>query len=181
MNRKTVTKQQFLFDFGSFDDDEAVEREEESELVEKAEHVPEVADEAGGVVSAKMSVSPSKQRRQLQRAVLYWMLTGRKPTAAAMDVVTRISRLRADVAAFWSVAERNPHEEGPRQLLRTERTAIVQCYVQRDDCWPDCAKAEEMLPLLRELRERLADQEARIRNGEPELRDDNTLFEEYAE
>lgn len=121
------------------------------------------------------------QQSLLQRAVLRWLEQQDSPTGAAANVVTRISRLRADVAAFWSSPIRNPNDEGPTQILNPVRTAIVQCHAEREECWPDCIRSQEILPKLKQLKAELAETEARIRKNEPELRDTNTLFEEYAE
>lgn len=122
-----------------------------------------------------------RRRLALRRAALRWLLVKERPTAAAVDVVTRISRLRADIAAFWSEPMRNPHDEGPTQILNPIRTAIIQCHVSRDECWPDCSRSAELAPQLRRFKAELRLVEAAIRQSEPELRDSNTLFEEYAE
>ncbi|NOY81349.1 MAG: hypothetical protein GXP31_10135 [Kiritimatiellaeota bacterium] len=120
-------------------------------------------------------------RRQLRRAVVRWFFADSPPAACAVDVVTRISRIRADVAAFWNRSVRNPHAHGPRQILEPTRTVIVECHLQRDECWPDCARALEILPKLREYKARLVEVENRIREREPHLRADGSLFEEMAE
>ncbi len=120
-------------------------------------------------------------RKALRRAVLRWILSEDKPTACAMDVVTRISRIRADVAAFWSAPTQNPRREGPRRIYQPRRSTIIQCYVERDECWPDCSRALDLLPELRKLKERLGKIEARLRENEPHLRADDGLFEELAE
>lgn len=118
----------------------------------------------------------------LRRAVLRWLeQQDAPPTGSAVNVVTRISRLKADVAAFWSQPIRNPGTDGPRQILTPARTAIVQCHAEREECWPDCIRSQEILPQLKDLKAQLAAVEAQIRREEPELRDANTLFEEYAE
>ena len=122
-----------------------------------------------------------RKRLALQRAVLAWLERTDPPTGCCMNVVTRVSRLRADTAAFWSQPVRNRHEEGPTQILSPVRTAIVQCHIEREECWPDCTKSRDILPRLRQLKEELAAVEEQIRDKEPELRDGNTLFEEYAE
>ncbi len=124
---------------------------------------------------------PRFRRNLLPRAVLRWLESTSPPTGAAVDVITRISRLRADVAAFWSTPVRNVHGEGPGQVLTVSRTVIVQCHTEREECWPDCIRSREILPQLRRLKEELAEVEGEIRREEPRLREDNTLFEEYAE
>lgn len=121
-------------------------------------------------------------RGQMRRAVIRWLFSGDSPpTACAPDVVTRVSRIRADVGAFWSQTVRNPHAHGPRQILQPTQTALVACHLQREECWPDCTKAQEILPRLREYKTRLLEVETRIRENEPHLRADGSLFEELAE
>jgi hypothetical protein len=116
----------------------------------------------------------------LRRAVVRWLLESEKPTGMAVGVITRIAKFRADVAAFWSRPVRNPQDEGPTQLLVPCRTAILQSFLTREECWPDCSRSGELVPRLRELKQRLHDLEAAIRRQEPELRDGGALFEEYA-
>lgn len=98
----------------------------------------------------------------------------------ATYVVTRIQRTRADIAAFWSEPVRNHACEGPDRILAPVRTAIIQCYAEREECWPDCTRSQEMLPKLKALKSELAEVEAVIRKEEPSLRDTNALFDEYA-
>jgi len=121
------------------------------------------------------------KRRLLQRAVLCWLEGKEAPTGVALEVITRISRLRADVAGFWSIPVKNTHKEGPPQILTPAKTMIIQCHAEREECWPDCIRSREILPQLRALKSDLAEAEKQIRSAEPELREDNTLFEEYAE
>lgn len=121
-------------------------------------------------------------RQHIQRAVLRWLEDrAEPPTGLAGDVVTRVSRLRADVAAFWSVPSRNPHDEGPQRIMQPSRTLIVQCHAERDECWPDCMRSAEILPQLKAAKAELAQLQETIRREEPRLRDNNSLFEEYAE
>lgn len=127
--------------------------------------------------------SPGWRRRMaLQRAVVRWLCERTPaPTGLALNVVTRVSRLRADIGAFWSRPVRNHHEEGPAQILIPERTALVQCHLEREECWPDCTKSAGILPKLKAHKDELIAVEAEIRRREPGLKDTNTLFEEYAE
>jgi len=131
--------------------------------------------------SRPRSASTGRRRQGLQRAVLRWLEATDPPTGLGVNVVTRISRLRADIGAFWSRPIRNTHDEGPSQILNPVRTAIVQCCAERDECWPDCTRSDELLPKLRSLKEEIVAVEAQIRVEEPKLRATNTLFEEYAE
>jgi len=133
------------------------------------------------VVRPPANQTSRRMRALMQRAVLGWLAGGELPPAGmALAVPTRISRLKAHIAAFWSRPVRN-HGPGPRNLLQPERTAIVQCYTDRQECWVDCTRSAEILPVLDDNRRALAEVEAVIRRDEPELRDPNTLFEEYAE
>ena len=126
--------------------------------------------------------SSGRARRQaMQRAVLRWLEATDRPTGLACDVITRISKLRADVAAFWSAPVRNPHDEGPHRILQPARTLAVQCHLDRDECWPDCARSAEILPQLKALRAELLEVQETVRREEPRLRDGASLFEEYAE
>lgn len=135
----------------------------------------------GNVTLTEEEKSRYRQRLSLRRGVLKWLLEGDDaPTGVALNVITRIARFRADIAAFWSRAARNPQDEGPTQLLQPCRTTIIQCYLSREECWPDFSRSAQLLPKLRELKERLRELETGIRAQEPELRDGGSLFEEYA-
>ncbi|MCF7855756.1 MAG: hypothetical protein K9N51_13225 [Candidatus Pacebacteria bacterium] len=127
------------------------------------------------------ATTEGRKRQAMQRAVLCWLYGREAPSGVALNVATRIARVKADAAAFWSRARRNPRDEGPRNVLEPTCTAIVQCYTERQDCWADCTKTADIMPELERLRRRRTKLEARIRREEPALRDPNTLFEEYAE
>lgn len=137
----------------------------------------------GGATPAAATAEERSRYRMhlaLRRAVLKWLLECGKPTGLAVDVITRIAKFRADTAAFWSRPVRNSGEEGPTQLLQPCRTAIIQTYLTREECWPDFSRSRELLPQLRQFKARLGELEAAIRQQEPELRDGGALFEEYA-
>ncbi len=125
--------------------------------------------------------SAESQRRQLRRAALRWLGENDPPAGMATQVATRLSRYRADVAAFWNRAVRNHKNQGPSRLLVPQKTALFQCFTARRECWPHCTEAEKLLPVLRELSEQLEQIKGRIRIEEPELQDDGALFEEFAE
>jgi len=141
---------------------------------------PNDADEKAKANSAD-TTSRYKRRAAMRQAVLRWLEDTKGVSGAAINVPTRISRFRADLAAFWSRPVQNVHSEGPQRVLEPVRTSIIQCCLEREDCWPDCARSSELLPLLRDLKERIWETERQIRGEEPELRETNTLFEEYAE
>lgn len=121
-----------------------------------------------------------RQRLALRRGVLRWLVESEHPTGFALDVVTRIARFHADLGAFWSVPVRNHAQEGPTQVWEPTRTCIVQCYLTREECWPDCSRSQELVPQLKGLKEQLRALEGNIRQDEPELRDGGSLFDEYA-
>lgn len=135
----------------------------------------------GEPVAADLGTAAGSARRQaIRRAALRWLEQTAPPTGVATHVVTRIQRTRADVAAFWSSPVRNDASEGPERILAPSQTAIIQCYAEREECWPDCTRSQAMLPKLKALKAELAEVEAAIRKEEPALRDTNALFDEYA-
>jgi hypothetical protein len=120
------------------------------------------------------------KHRIICRTVMRWLENTMPPTALALHVSTRNAKFSADIAAFWSESVRNPHEEGPQRILQPLNTMIVQCYTERRDCWPECTNSPELLAHLSQLKTKLLKCEERIRQQEPHLRDNNTLFSEYA-
>ncbi len=140
----------------------------------------EVGGDGGGEQQERQR-RRGQRRALLRRAVLRWLYQEVPPTGAAFNVSTRISRFRADVAAFWSGKLRNPHREGPTQILKPRRTMLVECYADREECWPDCARAASLVGELARWKARRQALEGEIRDREPGLRDGNVLFPEYAE
>lgn len=141
----------------------------------------EGTDHSSTMTHPPASPGPSEVHRELKRAVLRWMLLERRPTGVATDVPTRIAQVKADVAAFRSRPQRNREDDGPSRILVPDCTIVVQCYASREECWPDCDEAERVAPRLVELRARMECVQAGIRRDEPELRDSDSLFEEYAQ
>lgn len=125
--------------------------------------------------------SATTVKRRVRRAALRWLAAEWRPTGAATNVVTRIRRVRADIAAFHSRPVRNSQPEGPNRVLQPQKTLVIECFSRREGCWPDCADSNRVAPRLAELRRRKAELEADIRRDEPQLRDPNSLFEEFAE
>lgn len=117
-----------------------------------------------------VSRAPLFFQRELQRAALAWLASG-FPTAAAIRVPTRLTKFRADAAAFWSTPGRN-------RLLQPEHTVLVEARATRSSCWPECSGSEEIVPQLRLEQEKRQEIEAEIRRREPHLRDSAVLFPE---
>lgn len=107
---------------------------------------------------------------ELKQAIMGWVL-GLSPSGIGTQVPTRISKYQVDVAAFWSAPE--------KQLLRPEKTLIVEIRDDREQCWPDCGDRDKLLRKLREKKEQKARLEAEIRENEPELKESDNLFDEY--
>jgi hypothetical protein len=122
----------------------------------------------------------SVKRLDLQRAVMGWLNQG-GATGMAAQVPTRVSRYKADVAAYWSQVCRRRLESGPARVLRPQKTVVVEIRCTRSECWPDCGNSEELAPLLRKLRRQQEELQASIRSDEPDLQHTDVLFEEYAE
>ena len=112
--------------------------------------------------------------KDMRRAVAGWLLP-EEPTGMAMMVPAKISKFQADVAAFWS----KPVKQNGRKILYPVKTAMIEIRHGREQCWPDCANRNELLPLLREEKEKRRKIEAVIRKKEPELRLGDNLFPEY--
>ncbi len=129
----------------------------------------------------KGGMSNARIKQNMRRAVVCWLQNQDAPLGIATDTVTRVSRFKADLAAFWSRSLRNPQKEGPSRILQPVKTAIFQCYTERDECWAECTHSAGILPRLHDCKERRTALESEIRRQEPELKDTNTLFEEYAQ
>ena len=139
---------------------------------EAGSSVPEPAESSipGAISSRAVFHQPLVFQRELQRAALAWLASG-FPTAAATRVPTRLTKFRADAAAFWSTPGKN-------RLLQPERTVLVEARATRSSCWPECSGSEEIVPQLRLEQERRQAIEAEIRIREPHLRDSDVLFPE---
>ena len=120
---------------------------------------------------------------KLRKAVMDWLLKGEKPpTAIVFDVPMRPNGERADIlAASFS---RGFHTSVGRKSEATlpQRVAIgaFVCYANRRECLLEYADAREMSDEIARLREERARLEEQIRKEEPELKDQNVLFEELA-
>ena len=122
----------------------------------------------------KPSFSEVISFKDMRRAIVAWLLP-EEPSGMGSMVPTRISRFQADVAAFWSKSIR---QQG-RKILYPVKTVIVEIRHDREQCWPDCAAKNELLPMLRAEKEKRDKLETVVREKEPELKLDDNLFPEY--
>ena len=67
------------------------------------------------------------------------------------------------------------------RLLRPKQTIIVECRRSRKDCWPDCQNSDDLGPKLGVLKGRQREMQKAIREAEPQLRQNDALFEEYTD
>lgn len=152
-------------------------QDEHSTVPEQIEEPPPIHSfgktELAKVKKPRKSVDPDSpfKPQNMKRAILGWLLS-LKPSGAGICVPTRVSKFCADVAAFWS-------SPGKKRLMQPTRTVIVEIRRTREQCWPDCSRQEELLPLLIEQKELRRSLETEIRKTEPELKDSDTLFPEY--
>lgn len=116
------------------------------------------------------AVNEKINKLSMQQAVIGWLLP-QQPSGIGLRVPTRISRFQADIAAFWSVPQ--------KQLLQPVKTVIVELRDNREQCWADCADREKLLKELRKQKENKEKFEADIRDNEPELKELDNLFDEY--
>ena len=120
---------------------------------------------------------------KLRKAVMDWLLKGEKaPTAIVFDVPMRPNGERADIlAASFS---RGFHTSLGRKAEATlaQRVAISAfvCCTNKRECLLEYADGQEMSAEIARLREERAKLEEQIRKDEPELKDQNVLFEELA-
>ncbi len=114
---------------------------------------------------------PKLKPRAMKRAILAWLIP-QTPSGMALNVPTRVSKYCSDVAAFWSSPSK-------KRLMTPAKTLIVEIRKNREQCWPDCSRQEELLPLLRKMKKEKASIEAILRREEPELKENDTLFPEF--
>lgn len=153
------------WDGESFGDEDGVEDLNALEPSPSA-RIHDEAPEIPPPAAASAALSPHDMRR----AALAW-LAGLGPMALAAKVPTRLKRFRADAAGFWS-------EPGKKRLLKPSRTVVVEVRDDRETCWPECTRKEQLLPALREAKAKKAELEADIRAKEPHLKDSDVLFDD---
>ena len=135
------------------------------------EHVPDT--ETGDKSEEPLKI------RDIRRAVMAWLVDQNVSGLASMTP-TRISKYRADLAAFWSRPVSKSNMKLSR-LLRPKQTIIVECRRSRQDCWPDCQNSDDLGPKLGVLKSRQREFQKDIRENEPQLRQNDALFEEYTD
>ena len=155
----------------NFDDIPAPEEEQsEGGSIAIPEENPEQKDEKS-VSDIKNRSESELSPRDMKRAIIAWLIP-QKPSGMALNVPTRVSKYCADIAAFWS-------SPATRRLMAPDKTVIVEIRRNREQCWPDCSRQEELLPLLCEKKNEKASIEAKLRATEPELKECDTLFPEF--
>lgn len=120
---------------------------------------------------------------KLRKAVTDWLLASEKvPTAIAYDVPVRINSERADLLAATFSRGFHTAIDHKRENLLAQRVSISAfvCCATRRECLLEYADAQEMSEEIAHLREERARLEEQIRKEEPELKDQNVLFEELA-
>lgn len=133
---------------------------------EETEGEPEVI-----YIESRPVKKPELNPQNLKRAALAF-LSALRPDGLAPNVSTRLKRLCADAAAFWSM----PGEK--KGSLRIYRTAIVETRTEAD-VGIECANRAELKNLLEIAKMERDALEGEIRRTEPGLKDEATLFSEF--
>ncbi|OQA81920.1 MAG: hypothetical protein BWY31_03537 [Lentisphaerae bacterium ADurb.Bin242] len=129
------------------------------------------AEEEVIFIESRPARKPELTPQNLKRAALAF-LAALHPDGLAMNVPTRMKRLCADAAAFWSM----PGEK--KGSLRIYRTAIVEARTEAD-VGIECANRAELEKLLEIAKLERDTLEGEIRRTEPRLKDESTLFSEF--
>jgi hypothetical protein len=143
-----------------------MEKNEPQLLFNFSNDTPKKVKEPKAVYKPAIKLNPLA----LKRSVVAWLLR-QAPSGMALGVPTRISKYKADIAAFWA-SPRN-------RLMLTDKTVIVELRNKREECWPDCSRHDDLLPQLVKLKAEKAEIEAVIRKNEPHLRDSDMLFDDF--
>jgi len=149
----------------------AVVQDDSSAVAHQEETLPDEYTEEISRKLIKKKEDSAFQPHNLRRAILGWLLT-QSPTGLGVAVPTRISKYKADIAAFWAL----PFE---KNTLKPGKTLIVELREKREDCWPDCSRNTELLLELKKAKQKKSDLQAQIRAEEPHLKDGQALFSEY--
>lgn len=184
---KDIIKPQPLVDPEDFGDTQTVEIDP-AQMPDKQEFAPpenvnyksveipvptQTAEEPSPKYKAAKETEANKllKPHNMKRAILGWLLP-QKPSGVGVHVPSRVSKYCADVAAFWSAPAK-------KRLMQPNKTVIIEIRRTREQCWPDCSRQEELLPLLIEQKELRSSLETEIQRNEPELKDTDNLFPEY--
>ena len=120
---------------------------------------------------------------KLRKAVMDWLLKAEKPpTAIAFDVPMRPNGERADIlsASFSRGFHTSIGKKSETTLPQRVSISTFVCCANRRECLLEYADAREMSDEIARLREERTKLEEQIRKEEPELKDQNVLFEELA-
>lgn len=106
----------------------------------------------------------------LKKAVLAWLAKD-NPHGLALNVPTRISKFKADIAAFWTVQR--------KKLFKPAKTMIIQVRSAKEHCWSELSGKKELFNKLKEMKDLKLRLQEKIKLEEPFLKDTDMLFEEY--
>lgn len=165
----TDDKSQLSFDF--IEDTKPGPEPDSSGSAEEKASPPEIVEEKHKETIAEPAAS-TPSHKEVRQALAAWVLK-LEPTGIGFKVPARFTKFQADIAAFWS--------SPVGRYLKPVRTAVVEIRRGREECWPECSNRNQLLPKLRELKEKREKLREDIRRDEPELRRDDNLFEEYVD
>jgi len=106
----------------------------------------------------------------LKKIVLAWLAKD-GPHGLAVNVPTRISKYKADIAAFWTVQR--------KKLFKPAKTMIIQVRTSKEHCWSELSGKKELFQKLKEMKDYKFRLQEKIKLEEPSLKDSDMLFEEY--
>lgn len=165
----TDEKSQLSFDF--FEDMNPEPEQESSGSAEKKVVPPEPVEMKEEEAAADTEAS-AVTHKEVRQALAAWILK-LNPSGLGFKVPARFTKFQADIAAFWS--------SPVGRYLKPVRTAVIEVRRGREECWPECSNRDQLLPKLRQLKEKREKLREEIRQNEPELRRDDNLFEEYVD
>lgn len=111
----------------------------------------------------------------MRKAVVDWLWhSSPHPDGLVFDVGTFSIKDKVDIAATWLLP---PTAKAPAPKIKS---TVIICCPTREACWPERSSAEEIVQQIAELRQQREILEEQIRHDEPDLRDKDILFEEFA-
>ncbi len=117
----------------------------------------------------------------IRKSLIDWLESNTidAPCCIGMDVDVPSAKERFDVV---SVSMGRIPRTAAKRINYKElfSTSAFICCASRDECWPDCANADEITAEIAKLHEQREKIEGEIREKEPELKDTSVLFEELA-